>query len=127
MHWQNSTCGGSETNRAFSGVTATEAGLGVGEARPVGVMHELSHSYWGLFAVSGSPELAWDPPKGADISPAMESYHRDVLKFMAQPPDYYEPLRSRLRDLPELSSANPAPLFTPLKQMPSTPRRETWS
>ena len=84
---------------------------GVGEARPIGVIHELSHAYWGLFPVTGLPQLSWDAPEGAVISPAMERYHKDVLEFMRQPPDHFEPLRSRLRNLPEVSSSNPDPLF----------------
>ena len=32
---------------------------GVGEAKPIGVMHELAHSYWGGFPVIGRPELVW--------------------------------------------------------------------
>ena len=67
---------------------------GIGEARPGVVMHELSHAYWGAFPVTGFPELSWEVPEGR--SSAMERYHQDVLKFMGQPPDPYELLRSRL-------------------------------
>ena len=88
---------------------------GVGEARPIGVMHELSHSYWGLFPVTGFPELAWDVPEGAASSPGLERYHRDILRFMAQPPDRFELLRGRLRNLPRLSSRNMEPLFHTLE------------
>ena len=37
---------------------------GVGEAKPIGVIHEVSHSYWGGFPVEGFPELGWDAPPG---------------------------------------------------------------
>ena len=84
---------------------------GVGEAKPIGVMHELGHSYWGGFPVEGSPGLSWDVPSGQKLSPAIQSYHSDVLAFMAQPPDGFEVLRQRLRNLPKLSSANPEPLI----------------
>ena len=95
----------------FFGSYGYRSWTGVGEARPIGVMHELGHAYWGLFPVTGFPQLSWDKSEGEDISSAMERYHRDLLDFMAQPPDHYELLRSRLRNLPELSSSNPDPLF----------------
>ncbi|MCH7735911.1 MAG: hypothetical protein IH872_00765 [Chloroflexi bacterium] len=84
---------------------------GVGEASPIGVIHELSHSYWGGFPVEGRPELSWDIPEGGGLSTAMESYHRDILTFMAQPPDEYELFRQRLRNLPDVSSENPEPVL----------------
>ena len=101
----------------FFGSFGYKGWTGVGEARPTGVMHELGHAYWGLFSVTGFPQLSWDAPEGKDISPrasataAMQRYHRDVLEFMEQPPDHYELLRTRLRNLPELSSSNPDPLL----------------
>ena len=88
---------------------------GVGEAKPIGVMHELGHSYWGGFPVIGRPELSWEKADGAEIAPALASYHQDILAFMAQPPDDYEFLRQRLRRLPEVSSKNPEPLFHSLE------------
>ncbi|MFB3120369.1 MAG: hypothetical protein ACE1Y2_07560, partial [Stenotrophomonas maltophilia] len=84
---------------------------GVGEAKPIGVMHELGHSYWGGFPVEDSPDLSWDVPSGQELSPALQSYHSDVLEFMSQPPDGFEVLRQRLRNLPKLSSANTEPLI----------------
>ena len=59
---------------------------GVGEAKPIGVMHELGHSYWGGFPVIGRPHLSWERPEEGEIAPALASYHRDILAFMAQPP-----------------------------------------
>ena len=95
----------------FFGSYGYKSWTGIGEARPIGVVHELSHSYFGLFPVTDHPDLGWDVPRGNDLSPAIERYHSDVLKFMGQPPDSFEPLRERLRNLPELSSDNPGPLF----------------
>ena len=83
---------------------------GVGEAKPIGVIHEIGHSYWGGFPIEGFPELGWDTPPGSNLSPAMEKYHDDIRAFMAQPPDGYELLRQRLRNLPDLSIDNQEPL-----------------
>jgi hypothetical protein len=84
---------------------------GVGEASPIGVIHELGHSYWGGFPVAGRPDLSWVRTSNDVRSPAMESYHNDILTFMAQPPDDYELLRQRMRNLPDLSSDNTEPVF----------------
>ena len=83
---------------------------GLGEAKPIQVIHELNHAYWGAFPIPGSPQLSWDTPPGR-VSSAMQRYHNDVLAFMQQPPDGYEPLRERLRNVPKLSSNNLEPLF----------------
>lgn len=88
---------------------------GVGEAKPIPLMHELGHSYWGGFPVIGRPDLDWLPGAEGGIAPALAAYHRDILTFMAQPPDDYELLRQRLRNLPELSSENTEPLFHSLE------------
>ena len=88
---------------------------GVGEAKPIGVMHELAHSYWGGFPVIGRPELVWERAEGEHLAPALKSYHRDALAFMAQPPDEHELLRERLRNLPGFSSENREPLFHSLE------------
>ena len=88
---------------------------GVGEARPIGIMHELGHSYWGGFPVLGRPDLAWEPSDDSGLAPAIANYHRDILTFMAQPPDEYEILRQRLRSLPNVSARNPQPLFHSLE------------
>ena len=95
----------------FFGSYGFNSWAGVGEAKPIGVMHELGHSYWGGFPVEGSPELSWERPNSQELSPALLSYHADVLALMAQPPDGFEVLRQRLRNLPKLSSANPEPLI----------------
>ena len=95
----------------FFGSYGFDSWAGVGEAKPIGVMHELGHSYWGGFPIEGSPELSWERPSAQEISPALQSYHTAVLAFMAQPPDGFEVLRQRLRNLPKLSSSNPEPLI----------------
>ena len=95
----------------FFGSYGFKEWAGVGEAKPTGVMHEVSHSYWGGFPVQGLPELSWEISKGDQRSTAMERYHADILTFMAQPPDDYELFRQRLRNLPSLSSINLEPLF----------------
>ena len=95
----------------FFGSFGYKSWAGVGEARPTGVMHELSHSYWGLFPVTGLPGLSWDAPEGKAVSPAIDRYNRDILTFMTQPPDHFERLGARLRNLPKVSAQNPEPLF----------------
>lgn len=95
----------------FFGSFGFKGWTGVGEAKPNSVMHELSHAYWGLFPVTGFLNLSWEVSGGSRISPAIRKYHEDVLEFMKQPPDQFEPLRTRLRNLPELSSNNTEPLF----------------
>ena len=95
----------------FFGSYGFEGWAGVGEAKPIPVMHELGHSYWGGFPVIGRPQLTWERQDGDEVSQALASYHRDILAFMAQPPDDYEFLRERLRNLPEVSGANTEPLL----------------
>lgn len=88
---------------------------GAGEAKPIDIMHELGHSYWGGFPVQDRPDLSWEPPAEGGLAPAMAAYHSDILTFMSQPPDGYELLRQRLRSLPGLSSRNTEPLFHSLE------------
>ncbi|MCH8280005.1 MAG: hypothetical protein IIC96_04930 [Chloroflexi bacterium] len=95
----------------FFGSYGFKGWAGVGEAKPIGVIHELSHSYWGGFPVEGFPGLSFETPQGPGLSPAMERYHADILAFMAQPPDDYEVFRERMRNLPQVSSENLEPLF----------------
>ena len=84
---------------------------GVGEAKPTSITHELGHAYWGAFAVSGRPDLSWDEPRSGSASSAMSQYHRDLITFMAQPPDPYEPLRERLRNIPRVILGESSPLI----------------
>ncbi|PKB63942.1 MAG: hypothetical protein BZY80_04635 [SAR202 cluster bacterium Io17-Chloro-G2] len=95
----------------FFGSYGFKKWTGVGEAKPIGVMHELGHAYWGGFPVEGLPNLDWETPPGDSVSSAMKQYHSDILSFMAQPPDGHEVLRQRLRNLPNLSEDNLEPLF----------------
>lgn len=95
----------------FFGSYGFHGWAGVGEAKPIPVVHELSHSYWGGFPVEGRPDLSWQWPPGGGHPPALKQYHSDVLLFMSQPPDGFEPLRQRLRNLPGLSADNLEPLL----------------
>ena len=90
----------------FFGSFGCKKWAGVGEAKPLSVMHELSHSYWGLFPITGFPQLSFEKAESKRISPAIERYHRDVFEFMKQPPDHFELLRNRLRNFPKLTSAD---------------------
>ncbi len=104
-----------EGDPGFFGSFGFDEWAGVGEAKPIGVIHELSHSYWGGFPVEGRPDLNWERPAGEEFSSAMLAYHRDILTFMAQPPDDYELLRQRLRNLPDISIDDPVPVFHSLE------------
>ncbi|MQF48515.1 hypothetical protein FIM08_01220 [SAR202 cluster bacterium AC-647-N09_OGT_505m] len=84
---------------------------GVGEANPASIMHELGHAYWGAFSVSGHPDLRWNNHRPRSSSSAMSRYHRDLIIFMGQPPDPYEPLRERLRNLPNVLRGETSPLI----------------
>jgi hypothetical protein len=83
---------------AWFGSTGSKGWAGAGQAVPRSVMHELGHSYWGAFPVEGRPDLI----PGSDVQEILESYQADLLKFMQQPPDRFEPLRDRFRNLPNL-------------------------
>ena len=84
---------------------------GVGQAIPRSVIHEISHSYYGAFPISGHPQLTWKRGPGEDISPATARFRQDLITFMFQPPDRYEPLRERFRNLPNLSREEDPDLF----------------
>ena len=84
---------------------------GVGEAKPASITHELGHAYWGAFAVSGRPDLSWNEPRSGSFSSAMSQYHRNLITFMGQPPDPYEPLRERLRNIPQVLLGESSPLI----------------
>ena len=89
---------------AWFGSTGSNGWAGAGQAIPHSVMHELGHSYWGRFPVDGRPDLAPGPPgqEAGDIRRIVEAYRGDLLTFMRQPPDRFEPLRDRFRNLPNL-------------------------
>ena len=84
---------------------------GAGQAIPDRILHELSHSYFGAFSVTGRPDLSWDPRQGDGTSPALRQYREDLKSFMLQPPDGYEHLRDRFRNLPNLSRGEYPDLF----------------
>ena len=84
---------------------------GVGQAIPDRVLHELSHSYYGAFTITGRPELSWETPEGGEASPALLQYRADLATFMSQPPDAYEALRDRFRNLPNLSKGQYPDLY----------------
>ncbi len=75
---------------------------GAGEAVPRSVLHEISHSYWGAFSVEDSADLSWDISDGT--AQALLQYREQLRLFMLQPPDRFEPLRDRFRNLPGLST-----------------------
>ena len=95
----------------FFGSYGFDSWTGVGEAKSIEVMHELSHAYWGGFPVTGRPDLGFTVAPGGPGSPAIQQYHADILTFMAQHPDGHEVLRQRLRNLPAISQDNTSPLF----------------
>ena len=84
---------------------------GVGQAIPDRVLHELSHSYYGAFTITGRPNLSWETPVGDEASPALLQYRADLATFMFQPPDAYEALRDRFRNLPNLSKGQYPDLY----------------
>ena len=96
---------------AWAGSTGFQGFAGIGQATPTTVAHELGHSYWGAFPVTGRPDLSWDIPSGESIAPAIAQYQNDLQIFMLQPPDRYEPLRERFRNLPNLSKGDFPDLF----------------
>ncbi|MFQ5873439.1 MAG: hypothetical protein ACE5JL_06520, partial [Dehalococcoidia bacterium] len=91
---------------AWFGSTGFDGFAGIGESKLGTIAHELSHSYWGAFPVTGRPDLSWDVPRGEDIAPALAEYRNDLERFMLQPPDRYELLRERFRNLPNLSEGD---------------------
>ena len=84
------------------GSTGYENFVGIGQSRPSSVVHEMSHSFWGAFPIVGRPELSWKAEPGEAFSPGIQALRRDLDTFMQQPPDGYEPLRARLRLIPDL-------------------------
>ena len=87
---------------AWYGSHGAAGWAGAGEANPRIVLHELGHSWWGAFPVEGRPDLTWDRPDG-EVSRALSQFHADVEWFLRQPPDSFEPLRDRFRNMPNLS------------------------
>ena len=94
---------------AWFGSNGYASWAGAGEATPRSILHELGHSYWGAFAVDRHPELTWESEAGT--SPALQAYRDDLRAFITQPPDRFEPLRDRLRNLPNLDVGDYPDLF----------------
>ena len=92
------------------GSTGYDGWAGVGQAIPSSILHEVSHSSFGAFPVTGEPALSW-ARTGDELSPALRQYHQDLIAFMAQPPDSFEPLRARFRNLPGLSREDNPDIF----------------
>jgi hypothetical protein len=87
---------------AWFGSYGHDGWAGAGEAQPRTIAHELSHSYWGEFPVEGRPDLSWAPgPDG--VAPALKQYRAEMETFLRQPPDRFEPLRDRFRNMPNLT------------------------
>ena len=93
------------------GSFGNEGWAGVGQAIPSSVLHEVSHSYYGAFPITGFDELSWQRGPTGDLSPGRKQYRLDLVTFMIQPPDSYEALRDRFRNLPHLSRNNDPDLF----------------
>ncbi len=87
---------------AWYGSHGAAGWAGAGEADPRIVLHELGHSWWGAFPVEGRPDLTWDRVDG-QTPRALLQFHADVEWFLRQPPDSFEPLRDRFRNMPNLS------------------------
>ncbi|MBI2847083.1 MAG: hypothetical protein HYX82_04290 [Chloroflexi bacterium] len=79
----------------------------VGQAIPESIMHEVGHAYWVSFLRSQRPADI----SGREPSLVLERYRSDLIGFMLQPPDRYEPLRERFRNLPNLSTGEYPDLY----------------
>ena len=93
------------------GSTGFQGWAGAGQAIPRTIMHEMSHSYWGVFGVEGAPDLEWTRSVAGLPSDGIAAYRADLARFMAQPPDRFEPLRDRFRNLPNLTLEQNSDLF----------------
>jgi hypothetical protein len=93
------------------GSTGWEGWAGAGQAVPATIMHELSHSYWGVFGSSAQRDLNWEQPRRGTTSDGLIAYRADLVKFIQQPPDRFEPLRDRFRNLTNLSLNPNSDLF----------------
>jgi len=93
------------------GSTGFQGWAGAGQAVPKTIMHELSHSYWGVFGSSVQPDLDWVQPGGGATSEGLLAYRADLEAFLRQPPDRFEPLRDRFRNLTNLSVNPGSDLF----------------
>ncbi|MBM4406885.1 MAG: hypothetical protein FJ039_12075 [Chloroflexi bacterium] len=83
--------------------------FGIGSARPTAIVHEISHTLWGHAPVVGKPELSWTAKEGERLAPAYVAFRKDLETFLQQQPDGFEPLRARLRQIPDLISGSGYP------------------
>ncbi|MBI4220267.1 MAG: hypothetical protein HY682_09010 [Chloroflexi bacterium] len=97
-----------EGRPAWFGSTGHDGYAGVGQAIPRVVIHELGHSMWGAFPVDGRPELLAGASGPDGVNDVMRAYRADLEAFLTQPPDRFEPLRDRFRNMPDLT-ASPYP------------------
>ena len=100
-----------EAQPTWFGSTGFKGWAGAGQAIPRTIMHEMSHSFWGVFGVDGSPGLEWTSPIAGRPSEGIAMYRADLERFMAQPPDRFEPLRDRFRNLPNLTLEEDSDLY----------------
>ncbi|MBI4220159.1 MAG: hypothetical protein HY682_08465 [Chloroflexi bacterium] len=87
---------------AWFGSTGFSGYAGAGQAIPRIIMHELSHSAWGAFPVAGRPELTGEQLPDGTLK-VVAAYREDLARFLRQPPDRFEPLRDRFRNMPNLT------------------------
>ncbi len=100
-----------EAQPTWFGSTGFQGWAGAGQAVPRTIMHEMSHSFWGVFDVGGRPGLGWISPIAETPSEGIAAYRADLERFMAQPPDRFEPLRDRFRNLPNLTLEEDSDLY----------------
>jgi hypothetical protein len=86
---------------AWFGSTGYSGFAGAGQAIPRIIMHELSHSTWGAFPVTGRPDLTGKQFEDGTLD-VVAAYREALREFMLQPPDRFEPLRDRFRNMPNL-------------------------
>lgn len=87
---------------AWFGSTGFSGYAGAGQAIPRITMHELSHSSWGAFPVAGRPDLTGEQLPDGTLK-VVAAYREDLATFLRQPPDRFEPLRDRFRNMPNLT------------------------
>lgn len=91
------------------GSTGYRGFVGLGQSRPSSIVHEVSHSLYGPLPVVGRPGLSYEPGPDGRLSAGLQAQRRDLERFIEQPPDAFEPLRARLRQIPDLVSGSGYP------------------
>ncbi|MBI2965751.1 MAG: hypothetical protein HYY34_06095 [Chloroflexi bacterium] len=90
---------------AWFGSTGFSGYAGAGQAIPRIIMHEMSHSMWGAFPVAGRPDLTGEQLADGALK-VVAAYREDLATFLRQPPDRFEPLRDRFRNMPNLTAGD---------------------